>query len=184
MLLDLRRLRGPEELLVERVYRPAAFAAGDGDDDVVADAVVVTLRVRKDGDTYRLRGHIDTTMRLACGRCLEPFDMPTKIEVDLRYLPQRVNTGEGEHEIAEDDLSTAFYRDDQIDLGHLVGEQLQLAAPMKPLCRESCRGLCPMCGTNLNSDACSCETGWRDPRLDALRSMLPDSAEAGQTRKD
>ncbi len=76
-----------------------------------------------------------------------------------------------EHEIQEDDLGTAFYRDETIDLGELVREQLYLALPMKPLCSDSCRGLCPHCGTNLNRGACDCRTEWRDPRFEKLRAL-------------
>ena len=72
----------------------------------------------------------------------------------------------------DDDLTTAFYRDEQIDLGQLVLEQFYLAVPMKPLCRESCRGLCPECGTNLNTGTCSCMREWVDPRLEGLRALL------------
>ena len=113
-------------------------------------------------------------LELACGRCLEPFELGVKTPVDLLYLPQGENRGEGESEISEEDLSTAFYRDEQIDLDALVREQFQLALPMKPLCSEGCRGLCSKCGINLNRESCSCDTSWRDPRLAALQSLLAD----------
>ena len=80
--------------------------------------------------------------------------------------------GAGDSEIAEEDLSIAFYRDFQIDLLQLVHEQCRLALPMKPLCRDACRGLCPVCGTNLNERTCNCETAWRDPRLAALEALV------------
>ena len=97
-----------------------------------------------------------------------PVDLP----FDLLYLPHQRNAGEGEIEVEDDDLTTAYYRDEQIDLGQLVVEQFLLAIPMKPLCRESCRGLCPECGTNLNMSTCSCVRAWSDPRLDGLKSLL------------
>ena len=183
MLLDLRDLREPDAL-VERTYPPISLAASGEDGYVVAALVEFSLRVRRDGDNYRLFGHIATTVRRDCCRCLKPFEVPTKLKVDLRYLPQRMNVGEGEHEIAEEDLSTAFYHDDQIDLGQLVREQLQLTAPMKPLCRDNCRGLCPVCGTDRNRDMCRCDTTWRDPRFESLRSLFPEVVKAGRARKD
>jgi uncharacterized protein len=76
-----------------------------------------------------------------------------------------------ERALAEEDLETSYYRDDQIDLDELLREQFYLALPMKPLCLEECRGLCPQCGTNLNAGACACDTAWRDPRLEALRDI-------------
>ena len=183
MLLDLRELRGSEDR-VERSYPATAFATGAGDDYVVADGVALSLAIRKDGDIYRLCGRVRTTVQLSCGRCLEPFDVAIDLDIDLLYLPHRANSGEGELEVSDDDLSTAFYRDDQIDLGHLVREQLQLAMPMKPLCRGDCRGLCPVCGINLNVDRCDCEISWHDPRLEALRALVPDGARAKRPRKD
>jgi uncharacterized protein len=76
-----------------------------------------------------------------------------------------------EHEIQEDDLSTAFYRDETIDLGDLVREQFYLMVPMKPLCSEACKGLCPQCGTNLNRGTCECRNEWHDPRFEKLKAL-------------
>ena len=97
--------------------------------------------------------------------------MPIATDFDLRYVPRTENVGEGEKEVEEDDLATAFYSDDQIDLGHLIVEQLQLALPMKPLCDAVCNGLCPQCGTNLNTGSCDCSQTWEDPRLAVLKKL-------------
>jgi uncharacterized protein len=50
-------------------------------------------------------------------------------------------------------------------------EQFYLALPMKPLCSEGCKGLCAMCGTNLNKGSCDCKREWEDPRLAALKEL-------------
>jgi uncharacterized protein len=50
-------------------------------------------------------------------------------------------------------------------------EQFYLSLPMKPLCRQDCRGLCTVCGTNLNRETCDCKRDWEDPRLDVLRKL-------------
>ena len=181
-LLDLHLVRGSIEPL-ERSF-PAPVFGADGDEYAVAAPVVLTLRVVKDGDRYRLSGRLATTVRRSCGRCLKPFDVPTALDIDVRYHPQRVNTGEGEYEVADDDLSIAYYRDDHIDLGNLVREQLRLAAPMKPLCDEACRGLCPVCGTNWNEAPCNCDTAWHDPRFDALRTSRVAKAEPAPGRRN
>ena len=174
MVLDLREMRGSEER-VDRVFAARAFASEPGDDYAVADAVSLRLRLLKNGANYRLVGPMETRLQLVCSRCLEPFEVPVHVPVDLMYLPHHVNTGDGDTEISDEDLSTAFYRDEQIDLGLMIREQFQLSLPMKPLCRDSCRGLCPMCGINLNSERCSCDTSWRDPRLEALAALRSDS---------
>jgi len=77
----------------------------------------------------------------------------------------------GKSEVAEEDLDTSVYRDDQIDLNEVLREQFYLALPMKPLCREDCAGLCPQCGTNRNTGTCSCATEDVDPRLAPLRGL-------------
>ena len=173
LLFDLREMRESEDR-IERTIGVGEIPAEPGDDYAVASLVGLRLRVLRDADTYRLVGRLGATLRLACCRCLEPFDVPVDLPIDLRYLPQRKNVGEGELEIAEEDLSTAFYRDEQIDLGLMLREQFQLSLPMKPLCQEDCRGLCPECGANRNSEQCSCDTSWRDPRFAALETLLTD----------
>ena len=76
--------------------------------------------------------------------------------------------------VEDDDLSTAFYEDHVIDLGQLMQEQCYLAVPMKPLCKEDCRGLCPDCGANLNTATCQCQRAWVDPRLAVLEQLRKD----------
>jgi uncharacterized protein len=171
MLLDLRKLSGEFEQ-VERRYAPQAFQGGD--DFAVRAPVVLALEVRKDRNRYHLTGAVETELELVCSRCLEAYARPVRAPFDLRYLPQSANTGEGEREVEEDDLTTAYYRDETIDLGDLVREQLYLALPMKPLCREDCRGLCAECGANLNLTTCGCARRWEDPRLAALRALLDE----------
>jgi uncharacterized protein len=78
--------------------------------------------------------------------------------------------------VQDEDLETSYYRGDQIDLKELLREQFYLALPMKPLCREDCHGLCPQCGTNLNTGTCACTPVWEDPRLAPLKGLVtPES---------
>ena len=173
MLLDLRQMRGSEDR-VDRTCPAGTFTAAASEEYKVVTDVVLMIRVRKDGRKCRVTGRFETRVQLSCSRCLDPFEVNRDIDVDLLYLPQSANRGEAEAEISDGDLSTAFYRDEQIDLADMVREQLQLAVPMKPLCRDECCGLCPVCGTNLNIERCACDTRWHDPRLAALETLLPD----------
>ncbi len=176
LILDLGQIREAHER-VQRTFAPDAFETSD--DYRIAAPVTLAFDIYKDNRQYHLVGAVKTTLEVACGRCLEPFTLPVDEHFDLLYLPHSENAGEGEIAIEEDDLSTAFYRDDQIDLGHLMAEQFYLVLPMKPLCTEECRGLCPQCGTNLNSGTCTCEPAWEDPRWAALRG-LAGGREPGQ----
>lgn len=171
MLLDLNKLHGSGEH-VERSFPPAAFDPQDDDYRVVAP-VEVALDVTKAGpDTFGVTGRLTATLEMTCSRCVEPFAVPVDASFDLRYVPHVENTGEGEREVGEDDLATAFHRDGVLDLIDLLREQFVLALPMKPLCRDTCRGLCPHCGTNLNTTQCDCAPAWEDPRLAPLKSLL------------
>jgi uncharacterized protein len=166
--LDLNKIRTAQERF-EQVYTPGQLPAEE--DFRVAAPVSLTFDIFKDKQQFRLVGRVETTLELPCSRCLEPFTLPVEQTFDLRYQPHALNAGEGEREIEEDDLTTAFYEDDEIDLGQLMREQFYLALPMKPLCADDCKGLCPVCGTNLNRGACGCKGGWDDPRMAALREL-------------
>src|SRR5438445_120395 len=121
MLLNLTKIRTAQERY-EKVYPPDALAT-DRDSFRVIAPVALAFDIFKDKDQFRLAGTVATVLELACGRCLEPFEWPVETAFDLRYQPHSTNTGEGEREIEEDDLTTAFYDHDTIDLGHLMLEQ-------------------------------------------------------------
>ena len=169
MLLDLTRYRQPLSQF-SRTFQPQEVAQ-DGDAYRIVAPVEVAFDIHKDKDRFRLVGTVATLLELPCSRCLEPFQLPVRAEFDLRYLPAADVSAEPEQEVGEDDLETSFYQDDQIDLNQLLREQFYLALPMKPLCQEACRGLCPQCGTNLNSGTCDCAPAWEDPRLAPLRNL-------------
>jgi DUF177 domain-containing protein len=170
MQLDLTQIRQPETGL-ERRYEPSQFE-GRGNQFRIVAPVDLRLTIHKDKARFRLAGNVATTLELTCSRCLEPFPMPFNAAFDLRYLPRAENVaGQGE-EVADDDLSEAFYRDDVIDLGQLMEEQFYLTLPMKPLCQDDCKGLCPNCGTNLNVAPCDCQVRWEDPRFAGLKALI------------
>ena len=170
MNLDLTQFRQPETDVVRR-YEPEEFE-GRTSQFRVAEPVDLRVKVHKDKERYRLVGTLKTQLELTCSRCLEPFRLPVDAAFDIRYLPQSENAGADEQEVEEDDLSDAFYRDEQIDLRQLMEEQFYLALPMKPLHSEDCKGLCPNCGTNLNERTCNCEVRWEDPRLAGLKALM------------
>jgi len=169
MLLDLGTIRTPHTS-VEEVYAPQTFREGE-EAYRVAEPVSLRFDVLKTDERYRLTGRVQTVLELPCSRCIEPFLLPVDAGFDLLYYPQPRNAGEGELEVEEEDLSVAFYENDEIDLSQLMREQFYLALPMKPLCAEECRGLCPICGINLNRAACDCRRDWSDPRLAVLKRI-------------
>jgi uncharacterized protein len=169
LLLNLKKIRTAQERF-EQVYQPDAFAANE--DFRVVEPVALAFDIFKDKDQFRLVGTVKTRLELLCSRCLDPFSWPVDATFDLRYHP-RAEVSESEKEIAEDDLATAFYENETIDLDQLMHEQFFLTLPMKPLCSEACHGLCATCGTNLNRGTCDCKPAWDDPRLAALKNLKP-----------
>jgi uncharacterized protein len=169
LLLDVSRMREAHDR-IERTFPPEALDLS-GDLFRLAGPVWLAFDITKDKDQFRLAGRVRTALALLCGRCLEPFSLPVDEAFDLLYLPHAAQAGEGELEIEDEDLTTAYYHNQLIDLGQLMQEQCYLAVPMKPLCRDGCRGLCAMCGTNLNAATCDCRPTWEDPRLAGLRHV-------------
>lgn len=171
MLLDLTRLHGQTEQF-DRTLQPGDFTPEDPEYRVSAP-VAVSMDIAKTGtDTFSVRGTVRTTLETECSRCLELMQVPVDEAFDLRYVPHVQNAGEGEREIAEDDLTTAYYREGLLDVVELLREQFQLALPMKPLHDDACRGLCPECGANLNQSDCGHAPRWEDPRLAPLKGLM------------
>lgn len=169
MQLDVTRFRQPVSEF-SRTFQPEEVAQA-GDAYRIAAPVRLELEIHKDKERFRLEGRVRTELELPCSRCLEPFRMSVDAPFDLRYLPASEMATEEEREVQDEDIETSYYRDDRIDLNELMREQFYLALPMKPLCREDCRGLCVQCGTNLNTGTCECAPAWEDPRLAPLRSL-------------
>ena len=173
MQLDLTRYRQPLNHF-SRTFQPDEVGQ-EGDAYRIVAPVQLDFDLHKDKEKFRLVGTARTELELPCSRCLEPFRMPVDSSFDLRFLPAAEMAADEENEVQEEDLETSYYRDDQIDLNELLREQFYLALPMKPLCREDCKGLCAQCGTNLNTGTCACAPEWEDPRLAPLKGLIKPS---------
>lgn len=178
MFIDVRRV--PLEGQPVDLDLPAERFAASGDLHLVGRVQLHGRLDRANELAFRLRAALEAGIELACVRCLDAFTLPVHENLDLLYLPHSANvakapaTGEAEEEgrLKDEDLSVGFYRDERIDLGLMVWEQVYLSLPMKPLCRGDCRGLCPVCGTNLNTSSCDCTRDTVDPRLASLKALL------------
>jgi uncharacterized protein len=173
LVLNLHTIKSARERF-EQVYPPDAVGAGTEDFRVVAP-VELEFDIYKDKDQFRLAGSVRTMLEMPCSRCLEPFRTLIDAPFDLRYQPHSKIAAEAEREVEEDDLTTAFYEHEEIDLAQLMHEQFYLALPMKPLCEDQCKGLCPTCGANLNRATCDCQPHWEDPRLAVLKALKKES---------
>jgi len=140
---------GPEWFARWREEDPGLeFASGE---------IAGTVRLEKHGGRDILvRGKLKGSLNLTCSRCLEAFTAPVAAAFDLLLVPgPETITAQGE-ELTTADLDLDYYAGEVVDLERLLREQIILMVPLKPLCAEDCRGLCPRCGANRNRESCGC----------------------------
>ena len=125
---------------------------------------------------YLLDGQVSFSGELICSRCVTPDRFSESVPVHLRL--RRAVSGEGPREetpdelrIDPDELDVVFYDEPILPFREIVREQVLMAIPMKPLCREDCKGLCPTCGADENAGECGCEKAAADPRWEVLKSL-------------
>lgn len=116
------------------------------------------ISLSRTGDTCLLKGHLHYTLTMACDRCLQSFGWDYDEPFQLTLIPQAMaETYTREIVLSEDDLDTAFYEGEELDLTFCMEEQLLLSLPFKRICQDSCLGLCGQCGCNLNQEPCQCD---------------------------
>jgi uncharacterized protein len=97
--------------------------------------------------------------------------IPVEEDFDLFYRPVSTIAREEEVELPEAELGVGFLSGDGIELADVVTEQVILAVPMKVVCRTDCRGLCPVCGANLNFEKCGCLRAKENSPFSSLSSL-------------
>ena len=119
----------------------------------------------------RLAGGLAASLEVTCARCLEPVVQDVACNFDLLYRPQGADAGQEEISVTAAEAEISYYRGEGLLLEDVLREQVLLALPLKTICREDCKGLCPHCGRNLNTEQCSCAEPVEDPRWSALKEI-------------
>ncbi len=122
-------------------------------------------------EDIRFVGSFSVSMQSPCARCLEPVQGNFAGDFDLLYRPLGVDAGKDESSISEAETEIGYFDGKGLALEDVLKEQVLLALPVKAICREDCKGLCPHCGKNLNSGPCSCVAEIADPRWAALADL-------------
>jgi uncharacterized protein len=167
MFLDIHKI--PEEgVRFDRELRPGPLEGPAGETISVSGVRLRGSAVPGDRGAD-FEAHLDAALTLTCGRCLEPVPFRVSTEVRLRLVPEMPEAPAG-HDVELDAADALLYAapEGKVDLTELVTEQLYLALPLKPLCDEACKGLCPECGANRNRTECACRREDVDPRLAPL----------------
>lgn len=116
----------------------------------------VRLTVAREYDHIRVKGSVATRVRLICSRCLTEYDEEISSSYTMFYIPASDAPMDEDVELEEQDLVSVSYSGEEIDFSDEIAEQVLMEIPYKPLCMEDCRGLCPVCGADLNNAACDC----------------------------
>ena len=136
-----------------------------------ADLIKEQHGKRKVVEDIRLQGKLDTSLEVVCARCLEPVVYKVDRSFDLLYRPLGTDAGHEELSVTDAEAEIGYYQGESLLLEDALREQVLLAVPLKTLCREDCRGLCPHCGKNLNDGECACAEQMEDPRWAALKEI-------------
>lgn len=123
------------------------------------------VRVSRTAKGLLVRTNLEAKMTVECGRCLTHFEQPLKVDfTELYAFSPKTAT----------DTGLLLPESGRIDLAPLVREEMFLAVPISPFCSPECKGLCPICGENLNETVCNHEDENIDPRLAILKSLLDE----------
>ncbi len=119
----------------------------------------------------RLRGSYQSRFEVPCARCVDPVEHTLGAEFDLIFRPAGADADLTEQSIGASETEIGYYEKGSLTLEDVLREQVLLSLPARTLCREDCKGLCPRCGTNQNTDSCSCGELPSDPRWSALADL-------------
>jgi uncharacterized protein len=178
MRIELNKL--PDESEITEAYEPEWWRSEQEGEQVLGldGPLQVRLRTLRTGTKYILDGEMKGGIRVRCDRCLEPyhFDLDSGFHLYLQAKPS-VQKGETEIELLDEDMEVEFISGDEVDLDAIVREQVFLSLPMKNVCRESCRGLCPTCGANWNREPCDCRKEPAHPGFQKLKALETNDSE-------
>jgi uncharacterized protein len=151
------------------------FARWQGEDPDLEFAgpgnLAVRVHLERHGHDILVRGHLEGTLNLNCSRCLISFSYPVETGFDLLLAPSPDQVTGLEEELTKADLDRDFYTSETVNLESIIKEQVLLTLPLKPLCAETCKGLCPRCGADLNQETCQCPAEESSSPLAILKNI-------------
>ena len=127
--------------------------------------VTIDATLEKENRQILLTAKISASGTFRCDRCTEEFEQPLESEYTVVYLFAAPEADDGDVRVIAPETPS-------IDLTGDIRDTVMLSVPLKLLCREDCRGLCPICGADWNHQTCSCVRVEADSRWDSLRKLL------------
>lgn len=172
MHLDLNRLVGGRLRQTFAIAPGSPLLSGYPAEVLEPLALEVELANPSHG-TYVLRGEIRGEAVEPCRRCLTPVE----VEIRDRFRAIYQHRGRDGEETGDEDIITIEPGADRIDIENEVRDRLLVEAQQYALCREECKGICPVCGANRNVTECSCVAETSDPRWRPLESLRRSGGE-------
>jgi len=145
------------------------FTDSDGPDFILRQVDVSCLITRTSGTVF-IKGSFSALIDIDCSRCLERASLPIGGDFTYTLIPAKAETRE-DLELTPEELEISYYQGDFINLAPIICEQIILQVPMKVLCSEECKGLCPHCGINLNASSCNCHLNFVNDRMAVLKNF-------------
>jgi uncharacterized protein len=130
----------------------------------------VTGTVDRFGETITVRGRAGAEIEESCARCLKDFRRPLSFDFLVYSDRQGVDDERTTREL-EREGQLVYHDGVTLDLTEAVREAIILSFPIRSVCRDDCRGLCPGCGVDLNTEACLCPKERTDPRWSVLERL-------------
>lgn len=149
-----------------KIDESISLSAADNDNFTVQSPVAIDGFVQNIGGTIELYGKCSATLGFSCDRCTEDFSSLVEFEITEKFRKEDTVSDSEENPDITPLCGTS------LDLDEIVYSNLYMNLPSKFLCSDNCKGLCPVCGINLNNGECDCSTETTDPRFDILDSLL------------
>lgn len=157
LYLDISTLKdGSQEELLFDYHGKLSFP----EDNIEDCSINTRLKINNIGEGLYIKGILDINLNLICSRCIETFCYKNNIELEevCNYH--------------EEDPCDNYFEEDNLNMKELLRQKIHLFLPLKPLCNEECKGLCPECSTNLNEKKCSCKIAEVDYRWMNLKDAF------------
>jgi uncharacterized protein len=132
------------------------------------------VKIKKAGRSVMITGKVETTLRFQCVRCLKEFSYPLSTTFQLALHPLKDAPSEEETELESEELESSFFEGGEIHLSEIACEQIFLEIPYQPVCQEGCKGLCSVCGKDLNLSSCGCVKEELTSGFSALKKLKLD----------
>lgn len=134
----------------------------------------IVLNILKTCNNVSLVGDATIGLKPTCDRCLEPFEKKMHVPLQMNLVPYKGMNFENSQDktTVDEDENFSFYKGEEVNLSEIIREMLLLEIPIRTLCKENCKGLCPQCGQNLNLKKCSCNPQQSPSQFEVLKKLV------------